>query len=171
MAPETASPPKLQTGSQFLTEDFLRFWMVDICREGRGWRPAPQNSHKVHPTGARGNCGWDGGGEKANRTQGECLSSSWLPELLGRGRHKTQAQLSLCFCGVPENWNLSGLGLGSARNSGPTPYRAAWSLSSVDGESSHARAGANPVWPEQCECSPHTPVTFVCSAPPSPQHD
>ena len=33
-APETASPTKLQTGSQSLTKDFLRFWMVDIRREG-----------------------------------------------------------------------------------------------------------------------------------------
>ena len=33
------------------------------------------------------------------------LSSSWLPELLGQGRHKTQAQPSLRFCGVPENWS------------------------------------------------------------------
>ena len=35
-APEMASPTKLQTGFQFLTKDFLRFWMVDICQEGRG---------------------------------------------------------------------------------------------------------------------------------------
>ena len=35
-APEMASPTKLQTGLQFLTKDFLRFWMVDICREGCG---------------------------------------------------------------------------------------------------------------------------------------
>ena len=35
-APETASPTKLQTGSQFLTKDFLKFWMVDICWEGCG---------------------------------------------------------------------------------------------------------------------------------------
>ena len=34
MAPETASPTKLQTGSQLLTKDFLRFWMVYICRGG-----------------------------------------------------------------------------------------------------------------------------------------
>ena len=33
-APETASPTKLQTGLQFVTKDFLRFWMVDICWEG-----------------------------------------------------------------------------------------------------------------------------------------
>ena len=33
--------------------------------------------------------------------------------------HKTQAQLSLCLCGVSENLNLSALDLGSARNPGP----------------------------------------------------
>ena len=30
------SPTALQTGLQFLTKDFLRFWMVDIRWEGRG---------------------------------------------------------------------------------------------------------------------------------------
>ena len=34
-APEMASPTKLQTGSQFLTKDFLRFWMDNIRWEGR----------------------------------------------------------------------------------------------------------------------------------------
>ena len=34
-ASETAFPTKLQTGFQFLTKDFLRFWMVYIHREGR----------------------------------------------------------------------------------------------------------------------------------------
>ena len=33
--------------------------------------------------------------------------------------HKTQAQLSLSLCGVPENLNLSSLDLGSAYNLGP----------------------------------------------------
>ena len=36
-------------------------------------------------------------------------SSSWLPELLGRGRHKMQAQPSPRFCGEPENWNRTQL--------------------------------------------------------------
>ena len=76
-------------------------------------------------------------------------SSSWLPELLGWGRQKTQAQPSLRVCGGPENLNLSSFGLGSEGNSGPAPYRAAW----------------NPVWPEHCGSSPHRPMTFVCSAP------
>ena len=33
-APETASPPTLQTGLQFLSKDFLRFWVVDIRQPG-----------------------------------------------------------------------------------------------------------------------------------------
>ena len=33
--------------------------------------------------------------------------------------HKTQAQPSLHFCGVPKNLNLSGLDLGSVCNPGP----------------------------------------------------
>ena len=45
------------------------------------------------------------GGEGAPHPGRVRQSSSWLPELLGRGRHKTQAQSSLCFCGGPENWN------------------------------------------------------------------
>ena len=36
LAPEMAPPTKLQTGSQLLTKDFLRFWMVDIRQEGCG---------------------------------------------------------------------------------------------------------------------------------------
>ena len=54
-APEMASPTKLQTDSQSLIKDFLRFWMIDIRREGCAWRPAPQNRHQAHPTGAHGN--------------------------------------------------------------------------------------------------------------------
>ena len=35
-ASEVASPTTLQTGLQFLTKDFLRFWMVNIHWEGCG---------------------------------------------------------------------------------------------------------------------------------------
>ena len=93
-------------------------------------------------------------------------SSSWSPELLRQGRHKTQAQPSLGLYGVPKNLNLSCLGLRSTHNSGPAPCRATWSLSSVDGESTRAMSLGKP-----SVCSPHMPVIFVCSAPPSPQHD
>ena len=36
LSPRDGIPTKLQTGSQFLTKDFVRFRMVDICREGCG---------------------------------------------------------------------------------------------------------------------------------------
>jgi len=51
------------------------------------------------------------------------------------------------------------------------PCRATWSLNSVDWERTHAMSGANPVGLKHCEHSPHTPVIFVCSVPPSSQHD
>ena len=98
-------------------------------------------------------------------------SSSSFPEQLHWGSHKTKAQLSLNLCGVPENLNLSVLGLGSARNSGPAPCRAAWSLSSVDRESTHAMSGGKPSVAETLQRSPHTPVIYVCSVPPSPQQN
>ena len=78
-------------------------------------------------------------------TPGECAHQA--PACLScsdRGRHKTQAQPSLHFYVVPENLNLSGLGLGSACNSGPAPWRAAWSLSSVDGGSTHVASRGKP---------------------------
>ncbi|CAM9919551.1 unnamed protein product [Rangifer tarandus platyrhynchus] len=43
--------------------------------------------------------------EKARRTRGECAQASGCLNRSGRGRHKTQAQPNLRFCGVPENWN------------------------------------------------------------------
>ena len=55
-APEMAPPTKLQTGSQFLTKDFLRFWMADICQEvaARSQLPRTDTRH-THPTSALGN--------------------------------------------------------------------------------------------------------------------
>ena len=68
-APRTAAPTALQTGLQFLTEDFLRFWMVDIILEGHcetqgtGTRPVQVGTgagdvevrRRTHPTGMGGN--------------------------------------------------------------------------------------------------------------------
>ena len=132
----------------------MRFWMVDIRREGRCQKSALQKRHNVHLTGVPGKWGWDCGRNKAHCIRGELSelllkllvvsSSSWLSELLRRGRHKPQAQPSLGLCAVPKNLNLSGLGLGSERNSGHTLCRADWSLSSVDGESTHAVSWGKP---------------------------
>ena len=146
--------------------------MVDIRWEGRSQRSAPQKRHKAPRTRLAQKLRLGRGGKKSHCTWRECAREApGYLSCLDRGRHSTQAQLSQRLCGVPENLNLSGFGLGSAHNSGLAPCRATWSLSSVDGESTQAVSGANPVWPEHCECSPHRPVIFVCSTPPSPQHD
>ena len=48
-----AFPTKLQTGFQFLTKDFLRFWMVDVCWETLSQKSAPQKRHRAHQAGAQ----------------------------------------------------------------------------------------------------------------------
>ena len=169
-----ASPTKQQTGFQSLTKDFLRFWMVDIHLEDHCQKSASQNRHKAHPTSTPRNWGWDHGGDKVQR-RGQLRrgrsSSSWLPELCGRGRHKTQAQPSLCFCWVPRNLNLSCLGLGSARNSGPTPWRAAWSLSRVDEGRTHTATGRKSSVVGTLWVLPTHASDICLQCPPSPQHD
>ena len=62
--------------------------------------------------------------------------SLWLLGRSGRGRHNTQAQPNLRFCGVPENWNCT--------DAEPAPYRAAGSLSSADGESTDTPVQGKP---------------------------
>ena len=55
---------------------------------------------------------------------------------------------------------------GTARNSGPTPYRAAWSLSSVDGESTHTTGGSKPSQAGALEVLP-THTSDICLQCPS----
>ena len=105
---------------------FLGSWMVDICQEGCSQRSAPQRRHTAHLRW-RSHCtpkkpsGWDQGGDKMHPQPGESVLAKHLVAWVGctwEG-HKTQAQPSLCLCGVPKNLNLSGLDLGSAHNPGP----------------------------------------------------
>ena len=65
--------------------------------------------------------------EKARRIWGEGAQTSGCLNRSGRVRHKTQAQRIRTFVEDPKT--------GTALNAGPAPYRAAESLSSVDGES------------------------------------
>jgi len=154
--------------------------MVDIHQEGHCQRSAPQKRHMAHLRWCscctpRKPSSWDHEGDKMHRsTWGECA-------------HQAPVYLSC-------------LDLGRAKNAGPTesvplwstqepepeqlrpgkctqpkvcfrqiPWRTTWSLSSVDWDT--LWVGANPVWPRHCEHSPHTSVIFVCSVPPSPQHN
>ena len=84
---------------------------------------------RMHPTGAHRNTHWDRGGDKAHRTRESAHVKLLAAELPGPGRHKTQAQPSLRFCGVPENWNRP-------QHRDRSILRAG-SLSSVEGESTH----------------------------------
>ena len=59
------------------------------------------------------------GGDKMHHPAGRVRSpSTWSPELLGPEKGTKRRHSSLCLCGVPENLNLSSLGLGSAHNPG-----------------------------------------------------
>ena len=85
--------------------------------------------------------GWDRGGEKVHCTRGEC---SWMPELLGQGRLRTQAQPSLRLCVVLENLNLSRTPESEQLRSGKCMQPRARSLESS-------------LEPEQCRRGKHTP--------------
>ena len=134
---------------------FLGSWTVDICQEGCSQRSAPQRRHMAclrwcsHCTPRKLSI-WDRGGYKIHRLLGESALAKHLVAwaALTREGHKTQAQLSLCLCGVPKNLNLSSLDLGSTHNSRAHlrhfPWRSTWSLSSIDRKSTHAVSGDKP---------------------------
>ena len=156
--------------------------MVDICQEGRSQRSAPQRRHTAHLRWCfhctpRKPSSWDRGDDKMHPQPRESVLAKHLVAWVGctwEG-HKTQAQPSLCLCGVPKNLNLSSLDLGSAHNPGPAldsspaEQPGAWAV--LTGKAHTPRAGANPVWPRHGEHSPHMPLIFVCSIPPHRQHN
>ena len=81
LRPRTAAPTALQTGLQFLVKDLLRFWMVDIRREGHG----ETQGAGTHP-GAGGDWGWVRGGQKAPHLTGTGRNWDW-----DHGREKPRA--------------------------------------------------------------------------------
>ena len=105
---------------------FLGPWTVDICQGGRSQRSALQRRDTAHLKWcscctSRTPSSWDKGGDKTHHPPGECALTkhlvSWAAQTCEG--HKTQAQQSVCLCGVPKNLNLISLDLGSARNPGP----------------------------------------------------
>ena len=99
---------------------FLGSWVVDIHQEGHTGGET-QHTWDGTPTAHPGNP-VAGMGEVIRHTApGEsALAKHLVTWAAGTWEgHKTQAQPSLCLCGVPEDLNLSGLDLGSARNTGP----------------------------------------------------
>ena len=101
-APREASYTKLQAGS-IANQDFLGFWTVNICREGRSQRSAPQKRHtaclrRCTRCTPRKLSGWDGGGDKSQPSPGG-------------------------DCAYQAPGHLSCSDLGRAQNTGPTESR------------------------------------------------
>ena len=104
--PREASSTKLQAGF-IANQDFLGFWMVDICLESCSQRSAPQKRHmarlrrRVGCTPRKPSV-WDGGGEKTQPpTRGDCAHQA------------------------PDHLRCSDLG--KAQNAGPTNCAPLWS--------------------------------------------
>ena len=74
-----------QTASRLpvANQDFLGFWTVDICWEGRSQRSTPQKRHtshlrRVRPLPSRKLSGWDQGGDKMHSLPGETTLTKHL---------------------------------------------------------------------------------------------
>ena len=115
----------------------------------------------MHPTGPRGNWGWDSGGDKVHGTRGECARQApgSLSCSAGEGTKRRPNQVR-ALVEYPKT--------GSARHAGPTPYRAAGSLSSVDGESTHPWAGQSQCG-QNTGSAPHTGRWSLSAAPLPPR--
>ena len=94
--------------------------MVDICRKGQLETSSPEQTQGTPDWYSRKLRLGPRRGEGAPHPGRVRPSSSWLPELLGWGRHKTQAQPNLRLCGGPENWNRTQLRARSLESS-PEP--------------------------------------------------
>ena len=126
LGPRDSIPYQTASRLPVTNQVFLGPWTVDICWKCCSQRQAFQRRHTVelrqrsHCTNKNGAAGTEEvirltvPGESA---LGKHLVTwaAWTWE-----GYKTQAQQSLCLCGVPENLNLSSVDLRSARNPGPT---------------------------------------------------
>ena len=146
--------------------------MVDICQECHSLRSAPQRRRTAH----LGN--QVAGTREVNKTYSPpgtvCSPNIWSPELFRPGKGtKHTTQLGLCPCGAPEN--LRCLDLGSAWNAGSTwdsalaEHPGAWEVWTQE---VHAALGCGkPSVVHPLRALPTHTSVFVCSAPPSAQHE
>ena len=160
---------------------FLGSWVVDNSQEGPNLRSAPQRRHTARLR--RCSClapgkpsGWD---QEVIKTHGPpgtvCLSSTWSSEWLRPGKGKECTPNRVCALEeymrtstwAAQTWNVHEM---------QGPFWRVLLQSNLEPEK--CRLGkhtlpwprANPVWSIRGEHSSYTPMTFVCSVPPSPQH-
>ena len=162
-----------------INQAFLGSWTADIRQEGCIQRSAPQKRHTAHlrrSCSPRKPSGRDRGGDKMHHTCGVCLRQApgcLSCSDLGRAQNAGLTEsVPLWSTREPEPERLRpGKCLQPRAHFRKFPCRAAWSLSSVDRESTHALSRGKPSVARHCELSPHMPVIFVCSVPPSPEHN
>ena len=160
---------------------YLGSWVVDIHREGHSQRSALQRIPTAHLRwhsccAPRKLSSWDQGGDKMHCTWGECtrqapgrLSCSDLGRAQNTGPTES---VPLWSTREPEaEQHRSEKCTQPRAHLRQFPSRTTWNLSSVDRESIHTVNGVNPPWSSHCGHSPHTPVIFVCSVHPSPEHN
>ena len=160
---------------------FLGFWMVDIHQEGHSQRSAPQRRHMAHLRQCshcepRKLSSWDQGGDNMYHPAGRVrLPNPWSPQLLKSGKGtKHRPNRACAFVGYPRT-EPERLRPGKCAQPRACfrqfPYRATWSLSSVDQESTHAMSGGKPNMAQTLQAGPsHTSnICLKCSS--LPQHD
>jgi len=123
-APETASSTKLRAGCQLLTKFSWDGWHLP-----GGSQPEISSPEETHSTPemvlllcAQETAPGKGEGViRCTAPPGESVLAKHLVAWAVRAweGHKTQAEPSLCLCGISRNLNLSGLDLGSAYKPGP----------------------------------------------------
>ena len=141
-SPREASSTKLQEGF-IANQDFLGFWMVNICWEGHSQRSGPQKRHTAHLRRCTG-CTprkpsvRDKGGNNSQRPHSP---STWSHELLGPGKGtKCRPNWVCTFVEYPTTWTWVAKTWKVHTTQGQpqtVPGRATQSLSSADRESTH----------------------------------
>ena len=176
-----ASFTKLWADSQLLTKYSWNPERFTSARRVAAWDQLPRDTWHT----------WDGAltvhlGNWAARTRdvikthtpsGTVRSpNTWSPELLGPGKGKKRTPNQVCaLVEYPRIWTWAAKTLEVHETQCPL-----WTvpLQSILGPEQYRPrkhtppwAGIKPVWSIHCKHSSHMPVIFVCSVPPSPQHN
>ena len=145
-APETASSTKLQAGSKLLTKSSWDPGVLTSTRRVavRGQLPRGDTAHlrQCSRCAPRRQSGWAQGGDTTHRTPWRVRwPSTWSPALLGPGKG-TECRpkcVPLWSTREPEaEWLRPGKCTQARALFRQFPCRVTWSLSGVDGESTHA---------------------------------
>jgi len=179
--PEMASSTKLWAGSQLLTKSSWDPGWLTSARRVIAWDELPRGDTQHTWDGSCGTprklSSWEWEGDKMHHTSETVSSPSTLsPELLGpENGTKRRPNWVWAFVEYPRTWTWEAQTWEVHATQG-LPWRVPLKSNLEPeqcrpGKHTPPWAGANPVWSRHCEHSPHMPVIFICSVPPSTQHN